>query len=93
MPWLPPPLYWPPPRGPSRAQPDAVKPSLAQPTAAKPSVAQPDAVKPSEAQPDGYADGLEQNGDPSGPAPTVGNDVFSNLVLAPFPILRSNGPG
>ena len=39
-----------------------------------------------EAQPNGYADGLEQNADPSAPAPTVGNDVFTNLVLAPFPV-------
>lgn len=40
----------------------------------------------SEAQPNGYADGREQNGDPSAPAPTVGNDAFTNIVLAPFPI-------
>ena len=40
----------------------------------------------SEAQPDGYQDGAEQNGDPSAPVPTVGNDIFSNIVLAPFPV-------
>lgn len=40
----------------------------------------------SEAQPAGFLDGAEQNGDPSAPAPGVGNDVFTNLVLAPFPV-------
>ncbi|MFO0802292.1 MAG: SdrD B-like domain-containing protein [Gemmataceae bacterium] len=39
-----------------------------------------------EAQPLGYVDGQEQDGDPNGPAATVGNDVISNIVLAPFPI-------
>lgn len=39
-----------------------------------------------ETQPVGYIDGRESNRDPSGPAPTVGNDVFSNIVLNPFPI-------
>jgi len=39
-----------------------------------------------ETQPFGFADGLEQDGDPNGPAATVGNDVISNIVLAPFPI-------
>ncbi|WP_439624505.1 SdrD B-like domain-containing protein [Gemmata sp.] len=39
-----------------------------------------------EAQPAGFLDGLESNRDPSGPAPTVGNDVFSNILLNPFPV-------
>jgi len=39
-----------------------------------------------ERQPAGFRDGLEQNGDPSAPAPIVGNDVFSNILLNPFPI-------
>jgi fimbrial isopeptide formation D2 family protein/uncharacterized repeat protein (TIGR01451 family) len=39
-----------------------------------------------EAQPNGYADGLEQDGDPNGPPATVGNDVFTNVMLAPFPV-------
>jgi hypothetical protein len=39
-----------------------------------------------ETQPAGYLDGLEQNGDPSLPAPVVGNDVFSNIFLNPFPV-------
>jgi len=37
-------------------------------------------------QPRGFADGLEQDGDPNGPAATVGNDFFADLLLAPFPI-------
>ena len=39
-----------------------------------------------ERQPVGFLDGLEQNGDPSAPLPTVGNDVFTNILLNPFPI-------
>ncbi|VTU00006.1 repeat domain protein : Cna B domain protein OS=Herpetosiphon aurantiacus (strain ATCC 23779 / DSM 785) GN=Haur_1649 PE=4 SV=1: Cna_B: CarboxypepD_reg: DUF11: Cna_B: Cna_B: CarboxypepD_reg: Cna_B: Cna_B [Gemmataceae bacterium] len=39
-----------------------------------------------ETQPAGFLDGLESNRDPSGPAPTVGNDVFSNILLNPFPV-------
>ena len=39
-----------------------------------------------EAQPAGLADGPEQDGDPNGPAATVGNDTFANVVLAPFPV-------
>jgi fimbrial isopeptide formation D2 family protein/uncharacterized repeat protein (TIGR01451 family) len=39
-----------------------------------------------EAQPAGYADGLESDGDPNGPPVTVGNDVFANILLNPFPI-------
>ncbi|MCE9564475.1 MAG: carboxypeptidase regulatory-like domain-containing protein [Planctomycetes bacterium] len=39
-----------------------------------------------EAQPAGFLDGLEQNGDPTQPLPTVGNDVFSNIRLDPFPV-------
>ncbi len=39
-----------------------------------------------EAQPAGFLDGQEQNGDPSGPFPTIGNDVFSNILLNPFPV-------
>jgi len=37
-------------------------------------------------QPAGFADGLEQDGDPNGPPATVGNEVISNISLAPFPI-------
>ncbi|VTU01253.1 collagen-binding partial : Putative uncharacterized protein OS=uncultured prokaryote GN=HGMM_F48B01C05 PE=4 SV=1: Cna_B: Cna_B: Cna_B [Gemmataceae bacterium] len=37
-------------------------------------------------QPAGYIDGLEQDADPNGPPTTVGNDVFSNVVLNPFPV-------
>ncbi|QDU19434.1 SdrD B-like domain-containing protein [Urbifossiella limnaea] len=37
-------------------------------------------------QPAGYADGREQDGDSNGPPATVGNEVISNIALAPFPI-------
>ena len=37
-------------------------------------------------QPGGFADGLESDGDPNGPAATVGVEVISNIVLQPFPI-------
>ena len=41
----------------------------------------------SEAQPAAYQDGLEQNADPAGPnTVVVGNDVFSNVLLAPTPV-------
>ena len=39
-----------------------------------------------EAQPAGFADGPEQDGDPSGPPTTITNDTFANLLLAPFPV-------
>ena len=39
-----------------------------------------------EAQPAGYLDGQEQDGDPNGPPATVGNDVFTNVLLNPFPV-------
>jgi uncharacterized repeat protein (TIGR01451 family)/fimbrial isopeptide formation D2 family protein len=39
-----------------------------------------------ESQPAGYVDGREQNSDPNGPPPIIGNDRFDNIVLNPFPI-------
>jgi len=36
-----------------------------------------------ETQPAGFDDGKESNGDPNSPAPTVGNDVFSDIVVQP----------
>ena len=39
-----------------------------------------------ETQPAGFADGLEENGDPNLPAPIVTNDRFDNIVLSPFQV-------
>ncbi|MGE3807200.1 MAG: SdrD B-like domain-containing protein, partial [Gemmataceae bacterium] len=39
-----------------------------------------------ETQPLAFDDGLEEDADPNGPPATVGNDVFSNVVLNPFPV-------
>ena len=39
-----------------------------------------------ETQPVGYVDGAEENADPTDPPPSIGNDVFANIVLNPFPV-------